>query len=136
MNFYSRYGRATVVLLFSCAAFTYSTLLVTVTTPYKRDHHDSRAAQCRLILSLSLANMSARDREADRIASAQQTLDGMQRSHLRRFRIYIVNLFKVLFDMSQLLGTQLDKETLATCIGMIESGVNPEALAVSVCSFY
>jgi mitotic-spindle organizing protein 1 len=34
--------------------------------------------------------------------------------------------------MSQLLGTQLDKETLATCIGMIESGVNPEALAVSV----
>ena len=38
---------------------------------------------------------------------------------------------KVLYDMSQLLGTQLDKETLATCIGMIESGVNPEALAVS-----
>jgi mitotic-spindle organizing protein 1 len=34
--------------------------------------------------------------------------------------------------MSQLLGTQLDKETLATCIGMIESGVNPEALAVGV----
>jgi hypothetical protein len=34
--------------------------------------------------------------------------------------------------MSQLLGTQLDKETLATCIGMIESGVNPEALAVSI----
>jgi len=33
--------------------------------------------------------------------------------------------------MSQLLNTQLDKETLATCVGMIESGVNPEALAVS-----
>lgn len=32
--------------------------------------------------------------------------------------------------MSQLLNTQLDKETLATCVGMIESGVNPEALAV------
>jgi len=41
-------------------------------------------------------------------------------------------LSKVLYDMSQLLGTQLDKETLATCIGMIESGVNPEALAVSI----
>ncbi|KAH9971670.1 mitotic-spindle organizing gamma-tubulin ring associated-domain-containing protein [Lactifluus volemus] len=52
-------------------------------------------------------------READRIASAQQTLD-------------------ILFDMSQLLGTQLDKETLATCIGMIESGVNPEALAAVI----
>jgi hypothetical protein len=35
-----------------------------------------------------------------------------------------------LFDISQLLNTQLDKETLATCVGMIESGVNPEALAV------
>jgi len=34
--------------------------------------------------------------------------------------------------MSQLLGTQLDKETLATCIGMIESGVNPEALAAVI----
>jgi len=57
--------------------------------------------------------MSLRDREADRIASAQQTLD-------------------VLYDMSQLLSTQLDKETLATCIGMIESGVNPEALAAVI----
>jgi mitotic-spindle organizing protein 1 len=47
------------------------------------------------------------------MASAQQTLD-------------------VLYDMSQLLGTQLDKETLATCIGMIESGVNPEALAAVI----
>jgi hypothetical protein len=37
--------------------------------------------------------------------------------------------------MSQLLGTQLNKETLATCIGMIESGVNPEALAVRVYLF-
>lgn len=33
--------------------------------------------------------------------------------------------------MSQLLNTQLDKETLTTCVRMIESGVNPEALAVS-----
>jgi len=52
-------------------------------------------------------------READTIASAQQTLD-------------------ILYDISQLLGTQLDKETLATCIGMIESGVNPEALAAVI----
>ena len=37
----------------------------------------------------------------------------------------------VLHDISQLLNTQLDKETLATCVNMIESGVNPEALAVS-----
>ncbi|KAI0954876.1 hypothetical protein AcW1_006641 [Taiwanofungus camphoratus] len=35
-----------------------------------------------------------------------------------------------LYEISQLLNTQLDKETLATCVGMIESGVNPEALAV------
>jgi len=42
------------------------------------------------------------------------------------------NQFLVLYDISQLLGTQLDKETLATCIGMIESGVNPEALAAVI----
>ncbi|KAJ4473857.1 mitotic-spindle organizing gamma-tubulin ring associated-domain-containing protein [Lentinula aciculospora] len=51
--------------------------------------------------------------ESDRIASAQQTLD-------------------ILYEMSQLLNTQLDKETLTTCVRMIESGVNPEALAVVI----
>lgn len=40
-------------------------------------------------------------------------------------------MWAVLYDMAQLLNTGLDKETLATCVGMIESGVNPEALAVS-----
>ncbi|KZT65036.1 hypothetical protein DAEQUDRAFT_731891 [Daedalea quercina L-15889] len=52
-------------------------------------------------------------RESDRITAAQQTLD-------------------VLYDISQLLNTGLDKETLATCVGMIESGVNPEALAAVI----
>lgn len=37
----------------------------------------------------------------------------------------------VLLEISQLLNTPLDKDTLATCVSMIESGVNPEALAVS-----
>lgn len=52
-------------------------------------------------------------KETDRISAAQQTLD-------------------TLYEISQLLNTQLDKETLATCVGMIESGVNPEALAAVV----
>ncbi|KAF6761599.1 mitotic-spindle organizing gamma-tubulin ring associated-domain-containing protein [Ephemerocybe angulata] len=47
---------------------------------------------------------------SERSASAQQTID-------------------ILYEMSQLLNTQLDKETLATCVGLIESGVNPDALA-------
>ncbi|KAH7885852.1 mitotic-spindle organizing gamma-tubulin ring associated-domain-containing protein [Phlebopus sp. FC_14] len=55
--------------------------------------------------------MSSKD--SDRISAAQQTLD-------------------TLYDISQLLNTQLDKETLATCVGMIESGVNPEALAAVI----
>ncbi|CAK5274031.1 unnamed protein product, partial [Mycena citricolor] len=38
----------------------------------------------------------------------------------------------VLHEMSQLLNTQLDKETLTTCVRMIESGVNPEALAAVI----
>ncbi|KAF8202463.1 hypothetical protein BJ912DRAFT_1110755 [Pholiota molesta] len=52
-------------------------------------------------------------REAERNSSAQQTLD-------------------ILYDISQLLNTQLDKATLATCIGMVENGVNPEALAAVI----
>ncbi|KIK38295.1 hypothetical protein CY34DRAFT_809510 [Suillus luteus UH-Slu-Lm8-n1] len=40
--------------------------------------------------------------------------------------------FTALYEISQLLNTQLDKETLATCVGMIESGVNPEALAAVI----
>lgn len=37
--------------------------------------------------------------------------------------------------MSQLMNTQLDRETLAMSVGLIESGANPEALAVSVIMF-
>ncbi|TFK86980.1 hypothetical protein K466DRAFT_131864 [Polyporus arcularius HHB13444] len=52
-------------------------------------------------------------READRISAAEETLN-------------------TLFDISQLLNTGLDKETLATCVGLIEAGVNPEALAAVI----
>ncbi|KAF8637617.1 hypothetical protein AX17_002686 [Amanita inopinata Kibby_2008] len=50
---------------------------------------------------------------SERVTAAQQTLD-------------------ILYELSQLLNTQLDKDTLATCVSMIESGVNPEALAAVV----
>lgn len=46
------------------------------------------------------------------------------------FSLFPLSSLPVLHDISQLLNTHLDKETLATCIGMIETGVNPEALAV------
>ncbi|KAJ7281621.1 mitotic-spindle organizing gamma-tubulin ring associated-domain-containing protein [Mycena rebaudengoi] len=39
---------------------------------------------------------------------------------------------EILHEMSQLLNTQLDKETLTTCVRMIESGVNAEALAAVI----
>ncbi|KAG8854605.1 hypothetical protein FRB96_007475 [Tulasnella sp. 330] len=38
----------------------------------------------------------------------------------------------ILHDLSELLNTGLDRETLATCVRMIESGANPEALALVV----
>ncbi|KAF7294513.1 Zds-C domain-containing protein [Mycena kentingensis (nom. inval.)] len=61
-------------------------------------------------MSSSSSSVHTRDAAANRISSAQQTLD-------------------ILYEMAQLLNTQLDKETLTTCVRMIESGVNPEALA-------
>ncbi|GJJ11480.1 hypothetical protein Clacol_005713 [Clathrus columnatus] len=53
-------------------------------------------------------------KESEKISEVQQTLDG-----------------KFVYDLSQLLNTQLDRETLATCVNLIEHGVNPEALAVN-----
>ncbi|KAI8805462.1 mitotic-spindle organizing gamma-tubulin ring associated-domain-containing protein, partial [Cladochytrium replicatum] len=38
----------------------------------------------------------------------------------------------ILFEMSRLLNTGLDKETLAICVSMCEQGVNPEALAAVI----
>ncbi|CAO3590782.1 unnamed protein product [Absidia cylindrospora] len=35
----------------------------------------------------------------------------------------------VLFEISKILNTKLDKDTLALCISLCEKGVNPEALA-------
>ncbi|KAA1088602.1 hypothetical protein PGT21_002659 [Puccinia graminis f. sp. tritici] len=35
----------------------------------------------------------------------------------------------VLHEISELLGTGLDQQTLALCVGMIEEGTNPLALA-------
>nr|GAT46730.1 predicted protein [Mycena chlorophos] len=61
--------------------------------------------------SAGLSSAHATTRDA--VSSAQQTLD-------------------ILYEMSELLNTQLDKETLTTCVRMIESGVNPEALAAVI----
>lgn len=52
---------------------------------------------------------------------------------LLQFKVLITNnSHQVLYDLSQLLNTQLDRETLATCVSLIERGVNPEALAVRI----
>lgn len=66
------------------------------------------------------------------MTSAQQTLDSKSAIviHSAKYCSPACQLPIVLYDISQLLNTQLDKETLATCVSMIESGVNPEALAV------
>lgn len=37
--------------------------------------------------------------------------------------------FETLFQISQLLNTGLDKQTLSTCMQLCQLGVNPEALA-------
>ena len=89
--------------------------------------------------AVEIGRMSSRD--SDRISSAQQTLDSQSTgigACLGRTCFANGIFFSrpcslttlVLYDISQLLNTQLDKETLATCVSMIESGVNPEALAV------
>ncbi|XP_065303646.1 mitotic-spindle organizing protein 1 [Dermacentor albipictus] len=41
----------------------------------------------------------------------------------------LTETFDVLLEMSQLLNTGLDAQSLALCIQLCESGANPEALA-------
>ena len=44
----------------------------------------------------------------------------------------LVLAFSVLFEMSQILNCGLDQRTLTILAGLIENGVNPEALAAVV----
>ncbi|CAG8554263.1 7753_t:CDS:2 [Diversispora eburnea] len=38
----------------------------------------------------------------------------------------------ILYEISTLLNTGLDRETLSLCLNLCENGVNPEALAASI----
>lgn len=69
------------------------------------------------------------DATANRSA-AQQTLDS-EYMFKECHQPTQLSVLLVLYDLSQLLNTHLDREQLATCVAMIENGVNPEALAVS-----
>ncbi|ORZ14644.1 mitotic-spindle organizing protein 1-like protein [Absidia repens] len=41
----------------------------------------------------------------------------------------VMDTIDVLLEISKILNTKLDKDTLALCISLCEKGVNPEALA-------
>ncbi|KAK9766938.1 Mitotic-spindle organizing protein 1 [Basidiobolus ranarum] len=40
--------------------------------------------------------------------------------------------FEIVNDISRLLGTGLDRETLSLCMTLLENGVNPDALAAVI----
>ncbi|XP_012284007.1 mitotic-spindle organizing protein 1-like [Orussus abietinus] len=40
--------------------------------------------------------------------------------------------FQILYQISKLLNTNLDQATLSICVRLLESGVNPQALAAVV----
>ncbi|GMH41204.1 hypothetical protein BSKO_09114 [Bryopsis sp. KO-2023] len=42
---------------------------------------------------------------------------------------------EIIYDISQLLDTGLDKDTLSILVALVENGVNPEALATIVKEF-
>ena len=63
----------------------------------------------------------------------EETLDGASRPHAHACRMLTPPIVcAVLFDISQLLNTGLDRATLTVLVGLTESGVNPEALAAVV----
>ncbi|KAI8079846.1 mitotic-spindle organizing gamma-tubulin ring associated-domain-containing protein [Halteromyces radiatus] len=46
--------------------------------------------------------------------------------------IEVKETIDILHEMSSILNTKLDRETLALCISLCEKGVNPEALAAVI----
>jgi len=47
-------------------------------------------------------------------------------------RLAARDVIDILEEISALLNTHLDRQTLSLCVSMIENGVNPEALATVV----
>ncbi len=45
---------------------------------------------------------------------------------------HMIPIVSALMEMSRLLNTGLDAETLAICVRLCENGVNPEALAMVI----
>ena len=82
--------------------------------------------------------MAAASDARDAPRTRDETLDGARPSPLSRARRAPSHApaacrpSAVLFDISQLLNTGLDRATLNVLVGMTESGVNPEALAAVV----
>ena len=52
--------------------------------------------------------------------------------YINCFHVFNINFFSVLSEISKLLETGLDSETLAICVKLCENGVNPEALAMVI----
>lgn len=46
--------------------------------------------------------------------------------------VVILTLWKVMFEMSQILNCGIDQRTLSILASLVENGVNPEALAAVV----
>ncbi|CAI2162176.1 927_t:CDS:2 [Funneliformis geosporum] len=61
--------------------------------------------------------------EDSKIQEVRETLD----KRLTKFMLSFHN--KVLYEISTLLNTGLDRDTLSICLNLCENGVNPEALA-------
>ncbi|KZT37920.1 hypothetical protein SISSUDRAFT_1062399 [Sistotremastrum suecicum HHB10207 ss-3] len=53
----------------------------------------------------------------------------MSESISNKDRVSSKETLDILLDLSRLLNSGLDKSTLATCVTLIEAGVNPESLA-------
>ena len=70
--------------------------------------------------------------EADDVMNGESCIFiwGVLETFLIRFCFFV--FFAALYDISTILDTGLDRETLSILVGLCETGVNPEALAAVV----
>ena len=77
----------------------------------------------------SAIHKMASSSEGGRLSEAKEALKGSNNEAMQWKLYFLLFLILVVKDISDLLNTGLDDETLKVCVQLLEAGVNPEALA-------
>lgn len=76
--------------------------------------------------------MAAEGSSSDRVAEAREAMKSKLGVRYILLSVQKLSFSEAVKEISDLLNTGLDEETLKVCVQLLEAGVNPEALATVV----